>query len=207
MAEMPYADFEYPYKMYSGYLKGNKEGTFKMFYWLVEAYEHPEDAPLLLWLSGGPGCSSVAGALEELGPFYVNRDGKSLFQHAYAWNRHANVLFIESPVGTGFSYNTEDPKSYTVGDDLTADINLHALSDFFSRVQPQYKTRTFFISGESYAGIYIPTLARLIVRGINDKTFPNTKFQGMMIGNGYCNVEKLANSLILFHHYHGRIGL
>ncbi|VDK44978.1 unnamed protein product [Anisakis simplex] len=173
----------------------------------MESQSDPKKDPLLLWLNGGPGCSSLVGAFTELGPFYMNRDASSLYENIFAWNKHANLLFIESPIGTGFSYDTKDMLSYTTGDNKTADQNYHALKDFFSRVQPQYKNHDFFISGESYAGIYVPTLAQRIIHGINDGSFPNKHFKGMAVGNGYMNVRDLTNSLMFIYYYHGMIGV
>jgi carboxypeptidase C (cathepsin A) len=87
------------------------------------------------------------------------------------------VLFLESPVGTGFSYDTTNILNVQANDDLTAEQNIQALQDFFVRVQPRYATRTYYISGESYAGIYLPTLADRLVQAINAGTFANGNFQ------------------------------
>lgn len=57
------------------------------------------------------------------------------------------MLFLESPVGTGYSYSTENPKDFTVGDDETAEQNFQALVDFFLRVQPKYRDRKWIIAG------------------------------------------------------------
>ncbi|EPB67606.1 hypothetical protein ANCCEY_13300 [Ancylostoma ceylanicum] len=75
------------------------------------------------------------------------------------------------------------------------------------RAQPKYKDRTFFLSGESYAGIYVPTLSKLVVEHINKGQFPNKNFQGAAIGNGFMNVKYLLNSLVLWSAYHGRVSV
>ena len=114
---------------------------------------------------------------EELGPFYVDADGKTLYENVFAWNKvfnksltkiivilqYANLLAIESPIGVGFSYNTDDPKNYTVGDDTTASQNHAALVDFFTNVQSKYINRTWFIAGESYAGKHIQSIFRKLI--------------------------------------------
>uniref|UniRef100_A0A0M3HXY4 Carboxypeptidase n=1 Tax=Ascaris lumbricoides TaxID=6252 RepID=A0A0M3HXY4_ASCLU len=204
---LPNITFIYNFKSYSGYLYGNAEKTYKMFYWFVESQGNPDSDPVALWLNGGPGCSSIGGAFEELGPFYVNRDSRSLYENPYAWNKAANILFLESPVGVGFSYITTDPNGFVVGDDAVAAVNYHAMNDFFTRVHPKYQNRTFFITGESYAGVYLPTLARLLVRGIYNGTFINPNFQGVAIGNGYLSEETQRNSYVLWANYHGIIGV
>lgn len=116
-------------------------------------------------------------------------------------------MAIESPIGVGFSYDTTNFTAYTLGDDLTAQQNLAAISDFFSNIQPKYKNRRWFIAGESYAGIYIPTVTKLILNAIVSGTFPNTNFGGIAIGNGYMNIKALTNSLVLWTNYHGFIAV
>ena len=101
--------------------------------------------------AGGPGCSSLGdGAFAELGPFSPQPDGESLRVNPYAWNRVANVIFLESPAGVGFSSFT-DPADNTVGDERTAADAYDFLLGFLS-LYPQFADRDFYIAGESYAG-------------------------------------------------------
>lgn len=199
--------FKSNFLTYSGYLNGNKDGTWKMHYMLTTSKTNPDTDPVLLWLNGGPGCSSFSGGFEELGPYYINSDNKTLFENVYSWNERANVLYLESPIGTGFSYSTKNISFDDANDDQTLNQNLNALADFFSRVQPKYINRTFFISGESYAGIYLPMLGDAIIKAINSNTFPNPNFGGIAIGNGYMDIPKLQNSLVLWSEYHGRFSI
>ena len=77
------------FSMYSGYVTVDAAAGRALFYWLIEAAGVPsESAPLVLWLNGGPGCSSVGyGASEELGAFRINADGRTLSLNAYPWNK------------------------------------------------------------------------------------------------------------------------
>lgn len=187
----------------SGYLKANQNGTWRMFYLLVESIDTPPaTSPLIVWLNGGPGCSSIAGMFEELGPYYVGYKNLTLFKNQHTWNRRANILYLESPIGVGFSYNTEVANFSTANDDTTLEQNFNALEDFFGR-NLAYKNRSFFITGESYAGVYLPMLAAKIIEAGED--FPNRQFQGMAIGNGYMNAQISTNTLVLWSAYHGRI--
>lgn len=91
------------------------------------------------------------------------------------------MLFLESPIGVGFSYDTSNASNVKTDDDTVASQNYQALIDFFTNVQPAYTNRTFYITGESYAGIYLPTLAQLLVQGINNESFPNRNFQVLLL--------------------------
>ncbi|KAH7698326.1 Protein F32A5.3, partial [Aphelenchoides avenae] len=85
--------------------------------------------------------------------------------------------------------------------------NHDALLDFFARVHPKYASRTWFITGSSYAGIYIPTVVQRLLRSIAAGRFPNPHLQGFAIGNAYLNDKNNTNSLVLFGAYHGMIGV
>uniref|UniRef100_A0A0E0L0D3 carboxypeptidase D n=1 Tax=Oryza punctata TaxID=4537 RepID=A0A0E0L0D3_ORYPU len=112
----PPVDFE----MYSGYITVDEHAGRALFYWLQEAPAAAQPAPLVLWLNGGPGCSSVAyGASEELGAFRIRPDGATLFLNDYRWNKVANILFLDSPAGVGFSYTNTTSDLYNSGDKRT----------------------------------------------------------------------------------------
>jgi len=153
----------------------------------------------------GPGCSSLGyGAFEELGPFRINSDGKTLYRNPYAWNEGktiiiiniiiffsiirlrdvnilpiyrydvytvANILFLESPAGVGFSYSNTTSDYKKAGDKSTAKDAYVFLINWLERF-PEYKTRDFYITGESYAGHYVPQLASTILH--NNKLYNNT---------------------------------
>ncbi|XWS52745.1 hypothetical protein CRYUN_Cryun11dG0098500 [Craigia yunnanensis] len=120
----------------------------------------------------GPGCSSFGyGAMTELGPFRVNSDGQTLFRNDYAWNNVANVIFLESPAGVGLSYSNTSSDYNNAGDTTTAIDAYTFLVNWLERF-PQYKTRDFFIAGESYAGHYVPQLAYTIL--LNNKNTNQT---------------------------------
>ncbi|KAL2514583.1 putative serine carboxypeptidase-like 53 [Forsythia ovata] len=75
------------FKQYGGYITVDQKAGRAFYYYFAEAHHSKESLPLLLWLNGGPGCSSLAyGAMQELGPFRVKSDGKTLFKNKFAWN-------------------------------------------------------------------------------------------------------------------------
>lgn len=170
------------FSQFSGYVSVNEQHGRALFYWLTESPSSPQNKPLVLWLNGGPGCSSVAyGASEEIGPFRVNKTGSSLYLNPDAWNKEANILFLESPAGVGFSYTNTSSDLKTSGDKRTAQDALIFLIRWMSRF-PQYKYREFYIAGESYAGHYVPQLAKKI-HDYNKKNPQIINLKGFIVGN------------------------
>uniref|UniRef100_A0A1J3ERJ5 Carboxypeptidase n=1 Tax=Noccaea caerulescens TaxID=107243 RepID=A0A1J3ERJ5_NOCCA len=185
ISELPGQPSNVDFRQYSGYITVNEERGRALFYWLVESPSNrdPKSRPLVLWLNGGPGCSSVAyGAAEEIGPFRVGSDGKTLYPKLYAWNKLANLLFLESPAGVGFSYTNTTSDLYTTGDQRTAEDAYRFLVNWFERF-PQYKHRDFYIVGESYAGHFVPQLSKLVHERNKGFKNPALNLKGFMVGN------------------------
>ncbi|XP_024464344.1 serine carboxypeptidase-like 40 isoform X2 [Populus trichocarpa] len=178
------------FSQYGGYVTVNESAGSALYYYFVEADQHSKESalPLLLWLNGGPGCSSLGyGAMEELGPFRVHSNGKTLYRNKYSWNKVANVLFLESPAGVGFSYsNATSDYTYTSGDRETAAQNYMFLVNWLERF-PEYKDRDFYIAGESYAGHYVPQLADTILHYNKKAKRSVVNLKGIMIGNSVIN--------------------
>ena len=185
-------------KHYSGFLDAGKGKKFH--YWFVESERDPINDPVVLWLNGGPGCSSLLGFLTEQGPFWVNKNDKNtLSENEFRWNKIANMIFLESPAGVGFSHRT-DNGSLDTNDDTTADDNHAAIIHFFKKF-PQFKKNRFYVTGESYGGIYVPTLSvRILTKS------PDINFKGFAVGNGVLDWKMNKNSLIIFSYFHGVIG-
>ncbi|XP_010509563.1 PREDICTED: serine carboxypeptidase-like 28 [Camelina sativa] len=171
------------FSQFSGYVTVDSTAGRALFYWLTETPRPSDTKPLVLWLNGGPGCSSIAyGASEEIGPFRINPDGKTLRFNIYAWNKVANVLFLDSPAGVGFSYTNTSSDEVTVGDKRTGEDAYRFLVRWMERF-PEYKERPFYIAGESYAGHYIPELAQLIVNRNKGVKKPIINLKGVLMGN------------------------
>ncbi|XP_057843141.2 serine carboxypeptidase-like 26 [Cryptomeria japonica] len=176
------------FAQYSGYVTVDSKAGRALFYYFAEATQDPSSKPLLLWLNGGPGCSSFGfWAMTELGPFRVQRDNTTLTSNPYAWNQVANTLFLDSPAGVGFSYSNTTSDYDNANDLNTARDAYTFLLNWFERF-PQYKNREFYIAGESYAGFYVPELADTILKNNNSQT-PFVNLKGVMIGNGLMNFE------------------
>jgi hypothetical protein len=133
----------------TGYTAVSAEGSAgQLFWWFCPPRNADPAAPLLLWLQGGPGSSGIQwGLLQINGPLQV-REGR-LQPRAVAWNERLALLYIDSPIGTGYSYSQNS--SYASSGTIVAAHLLQALLDFYARgVWPM--GNALFIVGQSYAG-------------------------------------------------------
>ncbi|XP_045806861.1 serine carboxypeptidase-like 45 isoform X1 [Trifolium pratense] len=91
------------FQQFSGYVTVDNKKHKSLFYYFAESETDPSSKPLVLWLNGGPGCSSLGvGAFSENGPFRPN--GEFLIKNEHSWNKEVNMLYLETPIGVGFSY-------------------------------------------------------------------------------------------------------
>lgn len=132
---------------YSGYLSVGQ--NMNMFFWFFEARNNPSTAPLVTWFNGGPGCSSMIGLFQENGPCHFENGASEPSLNPNSWNNYANMLYIDQPIGVGFSYGTDDVTST----ETAAPYVWTLLQAFFAQF-PRYENRDFGIFTESYGGHY-----------------------------------------------------
>ncbi|KAK3725422.1 hypothetical protein LTR37_000392 [Vermiconidia calcicola] len=171
-------------KQYSGYLD-NDEDDKHLFYWFFESRNDPKNDPVLLWLNGGPGCSSLTGLFMELGPSSIN-EKREVHYNPSSWNSNASVIFLDQPVNVGYSYSGS-----SVSNTVAAGKDVYALLTLFFKQFPEYTEQPFHISGESYAGHYIPVFASEIL----SHKKRNINLQSVLIGNG------LTDGLTQYEYY------
>ncbi|OTF78052.1 Serine carboxypeptidase-like protein, partial [Euroglyphus maynei] len=187
-------NFQPNFNHYSGFLPSLDD--VYLHYWFFESQHDPSNDPVVLWLNGGPGCSSLIGALAENGPFHINQN-LTVDYNPNTWNTNVNMLYIESPAQVGFSYKLD--QNYHTNDNETAYNNMAALRSFFRKF-PHLLKNDFYITGESYAGIFVPMLAKLIVE---EKYPPNLK--GFALGNPLLDQNININSQYFYLYSHGVI--
>ncbi|XP_057962295.1 serine carboxypeptidase-like 20 [Malania oleifera] len=198
----------FPSKHYSGYVTIQGNPTKYLFYYFVVSEQNPRKDPLVLWLNGGPGCSSFDGFVYEHGPFNFE-DGKaggslpSLQLNPYSWSKVSSIIYLDSPAGVGFSYATNE-RAYATGDSQTA-LDTHVFLLEWLKQFPEFQANPFYIAGESYAGIYVPTLASEVVKGNQIGAKPTINLKGYIVGNGVTDNYFDGNALIPFAHGMGLI--
>ncbi|PFH46762.1 hypothetical protein AMATHDRAFT_69125 [Amanita thiersii Skay4041] len=168
----------------SGYVEVS--AASRLWFWFFEARKNPEDAPLTIWLNGGPGCSSMIGLFTENGPCQVNQDNSTTSINQFSWNNVSNMLYFDQPFGSGFSY----------GIDATTTSN-EAAAYFWTAFQMllqsaefmQFQSRSLILATESYGGHFGPVFVNYFteqsgrIRNGELEGIP-VKFSGMLINNG-----------------------
>lgn len=198
---------------YSGYLTVEPKYNSNLFFWFFPAAQDAENEPVVLWLQGGPGASSLFGLFEENGPFVVNED-LNLTHRQYSWHTNHNLLYIDNPAGTGFSF-TDSDDGYAKNEFDVRNNLYEAMSQFF-QLFSELRHNKFYVFGESYGGKYVPALSMAIhMRNANTTDDKKINLKGLAMGNGLSDpIHQLKygdylyqlglidwNGLSLFHQY------
>ncbi|KAG2773764.1 hypothetical protein Pcac1_g15389 [Phytophthora cactorum] len=174
-------------KQYAGLVGVNSFNAGKLFYWFFETrapMQIDDRTPLLLWLNGGPGASSMTGLLTEMGPYRLTKERK-LIPHEHSWTNIGHMLFFDQPVGTGYS-SVRDDVGHVDTQEEGAEQLYRGLQGFFRR-HPEYKHNPLYVCGESYAGKYAPSVSHYIHvknSGPPDNDDVVINLTGVAIGNG-----------------------
>ncbi|KAK9877390.1 hypothetical protein WA026_017786 [Henosepilachna vigintioctopunctata] len=174
---------------YSGYFTVDEEHDSNSFFWFIPSTDTDyRKAPLLLWLQGGPGWPSIYATFTENGPFEVMKDSNELKRRDISWTSTHSLIYIDNPVGTGFSFTNGRwcTNEKEIGEDL-----YKALIQFF-QLFPELQHNDFFITGESYAGKYIPAIAYTIHQK-NPQADIKINLKGLAIGNGLSDTINQLN--------------
>ncbi|CAA0815034.1 Serine carboxypeptidase-like 48 [Striga hermonthica] len=170
---------------HAGYYALPHTKAAKMFYFFFESRNRKSD-PVVIWLTGGPGCSSELALFYENGPFHIT-DNLTLELNDFGWDKVSNLIYVDQPVGTGFSYTSDE-------DDIRHDEE-GVSNDLYDFLQAFFKAHSeligndFYITGESYAGHYIPAFAVRVHQGNKNKEGIHINLKGFAIGNGLTNPE------------------
>ncbi|CAN0905728.1 Serine carboxypeptidase-like 18 [Linum grandiflorum] len=175
-----------PFRLETGYIGVGEE--VELFYYFVKSERNPEDDPLLLWLTGGPGCSALSGLSFEIGPlrFEVleyNGSLPTLILNPNSWTKVSSVIFVDLPVGTGFSYTTNPSTTTHQSSDTLQVSQAEKFLRKWLRNHPEFLSNPLYISGDSYSGITIPALVQQLSIGNEQGIEPMLNLKGYTIGN------------------------
>ncbi|KAI0036241.1 serine carboxypeptidase [Vararia minispora EC-137] len=176
----------------SGY--GDIAANKSIWFWFFEARNNPETAPLVAWFNGGPGSSSMIGLFQELGPCRIQNDSTTVEPNPNSYTDFTNVIFVDQPVGVGFSYGTEEVgTSQAAAEDVWTFFQIWFNDSRFSK----YKQRNFGIWTESYGGHYGPTFAAHFLR--QNAAIDRGAVKGTKINLGYLAIgDGLTDPLLQY---------
>ncbi|XP_059636290.1 serine carboxypeptidase-like 18 isoform X2 [Cornus florida] len=192
-----------PFTLETGYVGVGELDDVQLFYYFVESQRNPEQDPLLLWLTGGPGCSTLSAFFYESGPVIFNTDGykgglPTLSLNDYAWTQRLNIIYLDAPVGSGFSYSTSQQGYYI--DDYKSSAQTYQFLRKWLIDHPQFLENNLYIGGDSYSGIPVPMLVQEIISGNGAEKEPFMNLQGYVLGNPVTDSYIDDNSRIPFAH-------
>lgn len=197
-------------KIYSGTISSQSppnDESYLMFFMFEPDNSTSPDA-LTIWLNGGPGCSSFAGLLFENSPvttphqpagFYGQKEQEPLEPNEYSWTKASTILYLEQPHGSGFSKGPEPKDEH----DLSRDF-YNFLQNFYD-IFPRMRSKRLFIFGESYAGMYVPSMAHYIHEQNKRSKREHINLQGIALGNGWVDATVQGPAVIDYAWWHGLI--
>lgn len=171
---------------HAGYFPLKGTHAARMFYMFFESRGDKTSDPVVLWMSGGPGCSSELALFYENGPFQITNN-LTLVWNEHGWDKASNLIFIDQPVGTGFSYS-RDPRDYRHDENGVSEDVYNFLQAFYE-AHPELQENELYITGESYAGHYVPAVTSRIHQANKARKGLPLNLKGFAIGNGLTNPE------------------
>ncbi|XP_059285785.1 serine carboxypeptidase-like 18 [Lycium ferocissimum] len=154
-----------PFELETGYIGVGQSEEVQLFYYFIKSESQPKVDPLLLWLVGGPGVSALYSIAFEIGPIRFdareyNGSLPTLSYHPYGYTKAASIIFLDSPVGSGFSYATNQNGKHS--NPLLASEHIYQFLRKWLIENPSYQSNDFYVGGDSYGGIFVPITTQLI---------------------------------------------
>lgn len=182
--------------MYAGQLELFPENNTNYFFWkFTDGNKNANSTSYkrtTFWLNGGPGCSSMDGALLESGPFRIDQSQNVVMNNG-SWHKVSDVIYVDQPAGTGFSYTEQGKYIHELYDMAFYFIKF---MEKYYELYPEELDNDIYLAGESYAGQYIPYIAKaMLERNSNlQEGQKEYKLKGLLIGNGWVspNEQSLA---------------
>ncbi|KAH0695341.1 hypothetical protein KY285_022438 [Solanum tuberosum] len=175
-----------PFQLETGYVGVGDSEDVQLFYYFTESETDPDSDPLMLWITGGPGCSALSGLLYEIGPITFeaveyNGSFPKMILNPYSWTKVSSIIFLDLPVGTGFSYATT-PAARQSSDLQASDHAYQFLRKWFVD-HPEFLKNPFYVGGDSYSGIVVPIITQIIAIKNEMEVEPFINLKGYLLGN------------------------
>ncbi|MED6132782.1 hypothetical protein PIB30_022095 [Stylosanthes scabra] len=183
---LPGFDGPLPFQLETGYVGlGDTDDDLQVFYYFIESENDPKNDPLILWLTGGPGCSSFSGLAYQIGPIKFkieeyNGSLPNLILRPQSWTKVSNIIFVDLPFGTGFSY-AKDVISHR--SDWKLVHHTHQFIRKWFIQHPEFLSNKFYMGADSYSGIPAPAIVQEISNGNDKGLHPWINLQGYLLGN------------------------
>ncbi|KAI3803759.1 hypothetical protein L1987_31921 [Smallanthus sonchifolius] len=193
-----------PFTLETGYVRiGGSDDDVQLFYYFIESEGSPKDDPLVLWISGGPGCSSIYALLYEIGPLTLNFETSTMEKPILeivpdSLTKVASIIFLDQPAGSGFSYG-KTPEAYITNDTLSA-IHVYDFMKKWLVDHPKFLNNPLYLGGDSYSGIVVPMIVQEIYNGNEVGERPQINIKGYTLGNPLTDRSGDYNSRIQFAH-------
>ncbi|WJX49224.1 sinapoylglucose--choline O-sinapoyltransferase [Trifolium repens] len=180
-----------PFQLETGYVGlGETNDDMQVFYYFIKSENDPKKDPLMLWLTGGPGCSSFSGLVYEIGPiaFEIKEydvSVPSLVSRPQSWTKLCSIIFVDLPLGTGFSY-AKNLTAHRSDWKLVHHAHQFLRKGTFSSWlidHSEFLSNEFYIGGDSYSGIHVPAIVQEISNGNEEGLQPSINLQGYLLGN------------------------
>ncbi|KAM5549725.1 serine carboxypeptidase-like 18 [Rosa sericea] len=189
-----------PFNFETGYISVD---GIEFFYYFVESEGNPGADPVLLYLNGGPGCSGLNGFFYQIGPLKFNITDytgglPTLMYEPETWTKTASIIFLDAPVGAGFSY-ANDSAAWTTTDTLAASQYNDFLRSWIDE-HPDFSTNPVYIGSDSYAGMNLPILAQDIINSNEAGVEPTIYLKGMVLSCPHTNTDIETNAKVIFAH-------
>ncbi|KAM3283303.1 serine carboxypeptidase-like 10 [Capsicum chacoense] len=202
---LPGFDGPLPFHLETGYIGVGESKEVQLFYYFVKSESDPRKDPIMIWLTGGPGCSSIFGLLYEIGPLAFaqktfNGSLPILVSTPYSWTKFASIIFLDQPLNTGFSITSTSKCT----DDLQASNYVYEFLLKWFDDHTEFISNPFYVSGDSYSGIIIPVIVQLISDGNEAANKQLINIKGYTLGNPATFPEE-KNYQIPFSHGMGLI--
>ncbi|WJX22545.1 sinapoylglucose--choline O-sinapoyltransferase [Trifolium repens] len=196
-----------PFVLETGYVGVGENEDVQVFYYFIESENNPKEDPLMLWLTGGPGCSALSGLVFEIGPLEFKKEEyngslPNLILRQHSWTKVSSIIFLDLPVSTGFTYARTNSASQR-SDSILVNQALEFLRKWLVD-HPKFQSNEVYIGGDSYSGIPVPVIVQEIAQANEKGVQPWINLQGYLLGNA-ATIENETNYIIPFAHGMGLI--